>query len=923
MKRPFFVGIIIAIALLMLPSVLAFSNDSVLLYSCYNGTFNDASSNGFDLISMNGALPNATGKYNSSCYTDGSNDYIMAPNQTALEFEKTQNFSVFMWFKTPDCTASDAGENRFFQDQQVGGNNAGWFIQTYSSYTNSVMNYQSSSKTAQTATPYCNNVWNYIGITNNGTSNNLSLYVNGTTVASSTATITGDIAQNNNNITLGRRGSGYGENYYERIVIFNKTLSPSEVSSLFADNGSITFAPPPSANTTYTFNTYDYWNGSALSGVNITTSNGTCLTAAGTCTLSSNESQGALSYNATLANYYVANGSVAPNSTASIPLWQGRFTVRAVDLFDNSNVSGVNITVDGGSSALTNSSGVASFAGLYNGTVSFNASKSLYYNLSGVVAVNSSANASMYQAVYRNVSVRRLLANDSVAYPYNITVQSGRTYLLDGSDVPVYLRAGATNLTFNKTGYYGVVQNYTVTAQTNTTAELSGAYDNRYSFNASDTWNNVSVQNYSLVVSNGSLGGQLYNVSTSNGSIVLNLLQGYSYDYQFTVPNDTYERVNVSLAANASSQNYTFSVLPAPAISITIRDSSSGAVITENMTITITGNTTGITVNTTSGTYFAQNLTPGQYVIKFENANYSQTTYTVTATQGAVYYLTAYLQRSTNDLILQTVDSIATAVVIPDAQITQQAVVNGTWQTVSTRFTDITGRTTLLYQDGVEYRFIIIADGYETKTFSLDPVLYSSYQIQLRRTTTLDFNQDFQSAYISYTPSIFTNGQANALNITFSSPAGIFTSYNYTVRYPGGNLSGGGNNAVGENFALSFNITGANYTSRVNISLTYAGAIGGPRTFNYSNLILISPGSTTMIANKDNTYGLGLFERLLFGTIVMLLAVGLITLGAGPIWGLGFGLFIMGWWIKIGFWPWWAAGISFLVGFAVLAGRTD
>lgn len=546
-----------------------------------------------------------------------------------------------------------------------------------------------------------------------------------------------------------------------------------------------------------------------------------------------------------------------------------------------------------------------------------------YYNVSqsGYVFTTTETLTVNVTQAYLNVTAQRLFLNTSIA-SFNVT--NGLFWnQTTGGSVIVPATNGSNNIQLKVLG--NITQNYTCSAVglAITSCTATNVHDTRYSFNATDIWNNLALDNFSLVLSNASLGGVLYNRSTTNGSLNLSLLQGYTYFIQFTTPNGSYEQRNVSLPANATNHHYTFGVLPAPSINITIRDAETNALITENVTIQLINNVSGETNYTISGGFFSGTITVGTYTVKLESDNYSQSIYTLTISTGEVYYLTAYLQFAPETVIMQFVDSVSSSVVLPNTAVSQERIINGSWQVISSKVTDITGRTSFRYADDVGYRFTAVLSGYSSKLFTLDPILFDSYTINMVRNTSLDFEEDFQSVYVGYTPQIFYNGQENAMNITFASPTGTFTSYNYSIRYPGGIKNGSGTNIVGQTFNETINISGATFRDRVNITLTYQSSIGEPRQFNYSNGIIVSPGNTTFIANQDNTYGLGLMERLLIGTIIIVIVAGLITLGGGSLMGLMIGLFLMGFWIYLGFWPWWSAGLSFLVGFALLAGRSD
>lgn len=556
----------------------------------------------------------------------------------------------------------------------------------------------------------------------------------------------------------------------------------------------------------------------------------------------------------------------------------------------------------------------------------FNATR-LNYNASATATVTLNSSQALLEmratAIFINVS------QSSVSFTNGIYVNnSGST----PRTIPANI--GLNNIRADTPGFFTKNGTCQVTTPLQTVpCNVTDIYNDIYTINATDIYSDTPITSFSLILIATIIGHptslNIYQIlNTTNGTITLPLLRTdgiYTFNpvYTYNFSSTGYEYQNATLSANASNQSYTFEVLPAPSVDITIRDTN-GNLITQNITINIISNITGETFYTVSGGYFAVNLTSGSYTVKLSGANYSQSTYAITITTGNVYFLTAYLQATgTDDVVFQFVDNVATSVTLPNVQVSQLTLVNGSYVVISTKLTDITGRATFGYFPDTAYQFIAISTGYQTKSFTLDPIEYSSYTVQMQRTTSLDFDQDFQSVYVAYAPNIFYDGEQNQINITFNSPLGTFTTYSYTITYPGGTNTGSGTNINGEIFTIDFNITGATYLDKVNITLTYDTSVGPSRSFNYSNGIIINPGDQTFIANRDNTYGLGLLERIIIGTFIIIVVAGLITLGAGPLWGMAIALFIMGVWIKIGFWPWWAAGLSFLVGFALIAGRSD
>lgn len=523
---------------------------------------------------------------------------------------------------------------------------------------------------------------------------------------------------------------------------------------------------------------------------------------------------------------------------------------------------------------------------------------------------------------YLNITTKQLFTNNTIN-TFNATNNRYLNTTTNGNLI-VHALNGTNTITIAVPGNYTKTITCTLPSPLSTTAcNATGIYDNIFQINATDSYNGNGINTFTITIDNQTLGGTIYTQNTTNGTLNITLLQGYTYNVQFSNPNATYEYLNATLPANATYQKYTFNPLPTPSLDITIRDANDNSLILENITIQIINNNSEQINYTTNGGFFSGPIGLGTYTVKLESANYSQSIYTLTINTGTVYFLTAYLQFAPNTVTMEFVDSISSSVVLPDTAVSQERIVNGNWSVISNKITDITGRTTFRYASDVSYRFTAIKTGYSDKVFTLDPILFTSYTINMIRNTALDFSQDYQSIYIGYTPHLFYDAQQNQVNITFSSPLGTFTNYNYTISYPGGTRNGSGTNIVGQSFTVNFNITGATIYSTVNTTITYDTDIGNPKTYTFQDLIIVNPTDQTLIANQDNTYGLGLLERLLIGTIILIIIAGLSTIGAGPILGLVIGLFIMGLWVRIGFWPWWAAGLSFLIGFVLIAGRTD
>lgn len=388
----------------------------------------------------------------------------------------------------------------------------------------------------------------------------------------------------------------------------------------------------------------------------------------------------------------------------------------------------------------------------------------------------------------------------------------------------------------------------------------------------------------------------------------------YAWNVTYTLPNTPSATFSVGGQQTVMTWNNT--------LNITILDATTGLPITQSISVTLTGVSVGFTNSTTTSEFYTRYLPPEQYTIKLSGANYSQGVYVITMNRSNAQQFTAYLQPNGSTVLMQFVDALS-GVVLSDVGIIQESVVNGTWHTVTSSLSDITGKASFGYRTDGAYRFTCAKTGYATKTFTLDPVLYTSYEVRLQRDTSLDSYHDFTGVSVSYDPKLFYADRQNNLTISVLSPFGALTAYSYTLSYPGGSRSGSGTSTIGETFTAPFNVTGATWTSKVNLTITYQPNIGGQRTFSYSHGIVMAPSNTTWIANKDNTYGMGLIERMILGTIILIVAAGITTMAVGSIPGLIVGLIIGGVWVYVGFWSFWAVGISILVGVVLVAARSN
>jgi hypothetical protein len=386
----------------------------------------------------------------------------------------------------------------------------------------------------------------------------------------------------------------------------------------------------------------------------------------------------------------------------------------------------------------------------------------------------------------------------------------------------------------------------------------------------------------------------------------------------YAVTNTTHQ------SFNSTYNNYSFNLYTSNSVTINIYDEETYYPITQNISIVFTQNMTEITNTTTTGNYYQDGLTEGTWNIKFSGANYTLKTYIITVANRSTQNLNIYLSTSSQTTIFTIMD-YDTGGVLPGATITQSRLINGSYTIINVKNSDITGRAQLSYIINSKYQFLVTLTGYESNLFYLDPILFSTYNIRMTKTTTLtpETTPDYTAIDINFYNNLTgsTTWYANLTNTLIwiiTSPIGSIDNYNITLTYPGGTQTDNGNLATGEQFTMPFNITGANSSSKVIIEYCYKTTTSYNKCFTFPYSIIGAYGNTSMIANKDNTFGLSPIERVIIVTIIILMVGGIFFMVGGMIPGLLVSILIMGFFTSIGFTTVWMNLPSIFIGFIIL-----
>jgi len=589
-------------------------------------------------------------------------------------------------------------------------------------------------------------------------------------------------------------------------------------------------------------------------------------------------------------------------------------TITIVDEWNNSLVvNNVSATING--LTFTNVTGNIIYT-----NISVNASQSYDIALSG---------SNYFDKTYSSESMisKTLTLFQSVIDFTTLELVSGDTltgvnYTIDGQqNTTFHLSAGSYMVLVEKSGYYNLNHTLNVSALDNRTETVTGLYSSVFNLTAINIFSGANLSN---------LSGWVYNIdedynitfnTTGNNSFVPVIYGDYyiyleAYGYAV---NGTSNYKNFTV--DETTESVQFVLYSENSILINIYREENGLPIYDNITIVVSGISGDNTYYTVTSSKFIENLTDGNFTLKLSGGNYTLRSLDVTVADASFQTINVYLSSETQETIFTIIDSL-TASAIEGASVSVARIINSTWIIITSKNSDITGKVQVNYVPNIRYRISVTNTGYTDKVFYLDPILYPTYTVKLVKAVTIDESPSYQGVDIFYNPTSFYANQSNNLTFTFSSPDGIFTSYNLSVSYPNSSFFDSGVLATGEIFFHSFNVTDVTFTSSVNITYCYDTTISTFKCFSVKYGLIGYSETGSFLDNKDNTYGMGLWQRISLATLIVIIVAGLVTVIGGVLLGGFIGLFVMGYIVAIGFIPIWAVLPSMAVGFFLLMGRS-
>lgn len=406
--------------------------------------------------------------------------------------------------------------------------------------------------------------------------------------------------------------------------------------------------------------------------------------------------------------------------------------------------------------------------------------------------------------------------------------------------------------------------------------------------------------------------------STSIGNYTLGNLTGGT-TLNITLNALGYELKSILYNVTSVQDFYNFSLYDTNSLNITIYDETTGVQMSQNVTMVFTSLTSAFTNVSEDGKFYYSDLAAEEFQAVFFSSGYSNRTYILTVGDRTHQNINIYLASGSSSTLFVITDS-NTEVTLSDVFIQTYKFITDDWVTVESKYSDITGRVKINYVEETNYRFFLSKDGYDDLIFNLNPILFSSYKIQMEQSTLLNYSFNLDEIAIVYGPHTFNNTQVTNFTFLINSPYGSLTNYGIDLTYPGGSQSLSGSNAIGGVLTTLINISNATVFDTVKLKYYYITTVAGRRNFTDQFPITFpdGTGSNTFMANKSKTFGLGIFERILIATLIAIFIVGIASLVGQPLPGFGLNLLIQSYLTYIGFIPIWITLPSLLLGMMIL-----
>ena len=560
------------------------------------------------------------------------------------------------------------------------------------------------------------------------------------------------------------------------------------------------------------------------------------------------------------------------------------FTITAKDIYDDSNINNLTITISNSSNKYTYST--------QNGTILVSNKTNLQISKFNVTydIKFSSSQAGGYLNNTHNINLTDGGSFIDKLYQAILYINASKVFSGSGIDefwalsplqinksnstgwTKLLLSAGSYNISANSTGYLDNKKSIDIAA-------LSTNYENivfgsaNLSINAISIISGNSINDFSINITEISLNKKI-NKSTDDGSLILSAITG-AYNVTIISDNFAYDSQTINILAADTLPNITFSLYTRNSINITIYDEETQKIINDTTTTLILNNLDSImqTLYTSNGTIYKDDLFGGLWDIAVFNDFYNRRNYFVTIVDDTHTTLNVWLLNSSNGESKTFNIRNQEDEPLEDVFMTITNKVNDTFVVVAQKYSDISGQLSIFLKSTTEYRIMLEAAGYTTKIFNLEPAS-SLYNIILSTDVDIPFTTIYDKVSYSLTT---TEGSLNFSIIT-SSTGGFISFFGLNSSFDGINYLTNVTGSVGGGTASIIILNSSNSTGRT-IDIDYFIKLNGEdlinlhNTYYTYNATAISNYSALSVAEKYK----GDFSGVMLAIISILVVVAIVA----------------------------------------------
>lgn len=397
-------------------------------------------------------------------------------------------------------------------------------------------------------------------------------------------------------------------------------------------------------------------------------------------------------------------------------------------------------------------------------------------------------------------------------------------------------------------------------------------FSNQFIITAKDSVTNNDISTFNATINN-----VFY--STTNGTIITPYLLNESFLANIVINAGGYFQRTYN--SYVTSNNLVAELQPIGVLDLEIRNQATNNLITDTVNITLQSSTQEFNYQTSNGLFQLTNLQLNQpYTVFLRSASYLNNQYSFTYTSSTPNPFTMYMAVNTTvgeEIRFNAVTTENTP--LNDVTVKVERFVNGTYQVVSQKNTDLSGDVLFVLQQGQTHRITFSKTGFITQEF-ISQLPLTLYTVVMQQDRTFDFVGVAGGVNYAYTPSSLTLAPSATQPFTWTVESQNADLFQYRIRLFNGSVllaEATGNNPVGSTINLQFDTTTFNNSQ---IRAVYSFTKANFTIYELQVFYTIQDTSAESLFSMRNfmTQNISLRDRIVIWSIIMLSLVLILSL---------------------------------------------